>query len=113
GEGRVSLRPGGPAVSRLCFGAGGECAGARASADREDDSGAGGEADSRLQSLLPRVSGGAGGEVVHALGQFFWKRSRVFFEQRDGGDRGIDQAGAAGGTPRRGRGEVAAGGAAR
>src|SRR6202030_1277957 len=52
GEGRISLRPGGAAVSRLCVGAGGECVGARASADCEDDSGAGGEADSRLQPLL-------------------------------------------------------------
>src|SRR4030081_315252 len=48
-------------------GVGGECVGARASADCEDDSRAGFEADSRLQSLLPRVSRGAGGEVVHTI----------------------------------------------
>ena len=79
GEGRVSLRPRRQALSRLCFWAGGECAGARASADREDDSGAGGEADSRLQSLLPRVSRRAGGEAVHA-GRRSSGNARAFFQ---------------------------------
>src|SRR5258708_33344503 len=83
GEGRVSLRPGGPAVPRLCCGAGGECAGACASADCEGDSGAGGEAGSRLQSFLPPESRGAGGAGVDATTPLFWQSQGVFFPNAD------------------------------
>ena len=79
GKGVFRLRHRGQALSRFCFWPWSERAGPRASADREDDSGAGGETDPRLEPLLPRVSGAARRETLHAGGGSSGEKFRAFF----------------------------------
>jgi len=75
----------------ISCGAGRECAGARASADCEDHSGAGGEADSRFEPLLHEYQG----LLAEKLCSLFWIESRVLLDSGQRRSRG-DQAGAAG-----------------